>query len=329
MGAVSGGISAGVNVALGAAGMVANNLGTMMLSGAIGGGLTSEAFGGNFWEGAGQGALAGAVSWGVNQCIGDSLVKWAGNDELKTVLANGFTGATVAGLTGGDMKEGFAYGAVFSIGSSIVNRYKPTINPNIQSESTPSEMADINKHIYYGEEGDSVSGWTLEHVEKQGSLRMGVYSRVGADGKIEYVIANAGTKPLSIGDWINNILAPFGLSPDTRRSMEYSKNFVKRHPGDKITFTGHSKGGAEAAANAMATNRNAVLFNPAPFIPRAYGLSRSNYSGTMTSYIVKGEILNNLLFLFPQPTSNIIYLPCQSWNPVTDHLMGAVKTAID
>jgi hypothetical protein len=60
-----------------------------------------------------------------------------------------------------------------------------------------------------------------------------------------------------------------------------------------------------------------------------YGLNSSAYEGTMTSYVVRGEILNNVEFFLPKPTQNVVYLPSQSWNPITNHGMSAVKNAIN
>jgi hypothetical protein len=156
---------------------------------------------------------------------------------------------------------------------------------------------------------------------------MGVYARKNADGIMEYVIANKGSS--SFGCWIQNFLQPFGASRDMINSINYAVQFVNNHPEASITFVGHSKGGAEAAANAVATKRNAILFNTARPNYGAYGLNSSAYEGTMTSYVVRGEILNNVEFFLPKPTQNVVYLPSQSWNPITNHGMSAVKNAIN
>ena len=42
-------------------------------------------------------------------------------------------------------------------------------------------------------------------------------------------------------------------------SIEYAKDFVENHWDDEVTFVGHSKGGAEAAANALRLNKK--LYN--------------------------------------------------------------------
>ena len=49
---------------------------------------------------------------------------------------------------------------------------------------------------------------------------------------------------------------------------------------------------AEAAGNALATGKDAVLFNPASPVLDKYGLSFDNYEANMVSYIIEGEVLS-------------------------------------
>jgi len=194
---------------------------------------------------------------------------------------------------------------------------------------TLEEAADLAAHIYSGNKGDvRPGGWELVEVYDPGSLRMGVYARERDDGTTEYAIVNKGTTPSKFGDWMNNVQQPFGASKDMRNSIEFSREFVKNHRDANITFIGHSKGGAEAAANALATKKDAILFNPASLNPSAYGLKPEEYTGNMTAYIVKGDILNTIFGPISKPIDKVEYLPRQSWNPITNHLMDAVKEAI-
>jgi len=43
---------------------------------------------------------------------------------------------------------------------------------------------------------------------------------------------------------------PFGKSEDMKNSLAFVEEFMKNNPSINVTFVGHSKGGAEAAANA-------------------------------------------------------------------------------
>ena len=106
----------------------------------------------------------------------------------------------------------------------------------------------------------------------------------------------------------------------------------------------HSKEIAEAAANAVETNTNAILFNPADANFDNLGLDTSNYDGTMISYVVDGEILSNL-GLGPESIGYTEMLPNQNetpwWvigserdsenlnNAIKNHLMSSVESALD
>ncbi|WNX33662.1 Mbeg1-like protein [Brevibacillus laterosporus] len=169
---------------------------------------------------------------------------------------------------------------------------------------------------------------------------MGVYSRVKANGATEYALVNKGTTATSLSDWKNNAEQLFGSSEDMKASIKNSIEFVKNHSNNEITMAGHSKGGAEAAANAVASNKNSIIFNPATVNLKAYGLSSSNYSASMTAFIVKGDILNSTEAGFSKPIDKAVYLPQQHrghwyelWQTSTvdrikNHMMDAVKNAL-
>lgn len=120
--------------------------------------------------------------------------------------------------------------------------------------------------------------------------------------------------------------------------------FVDNYAGQEITMVGHSKGGAEAAANAVASNTNAIIFNPATVNLSAYGLKSSEYRASMTAFIVRGDILNNTFGPISRPIDNPIYLTSQHktpwwvlgparrafnlYNSIQNHLMDAVIEAL-
>lgn len=60
-------------------------------------------------------------------------------------------------------------------------------------------------------------------------------------------------------------------------------------------FVGTSYGGAEAAVNAVATGKDAILFNPASPNLSKYGLSFDDYEANMVSYIIEGEALSETM----------------------------------
>lgn len=176
--------------------------------------------------------------------------------------------------------------------------------------------------------------WTFEKdqvIYGGDGLVICVYSRINSDGSIDYTLVNRGTVSWSITDtdvW-NNLSQPFGWSNDMKDSIKLTKKFVEDHSTSGITFVGHSKGGAEAAANAVATNKNAILFNPASVNLNAYGLSEEDYSADMTAYIVEGEILNNLLGWVSEPIDKLVHLPNQGGSAIYNHYIDTVISALE
>ncbi len=198
---------------------------------------------------------------------------------------------------------------------------------------TAVEAANMAADIYNDAKSRGsglTGGWTYESVRTNSEgLRMGVYSRLKNDGTTEYALVNKGTIPSSGSDWANNAQQPFGYSTDMQDSITKSEKFVNEHSCYEITMIGHSKGGAEAVANALKTNKNAIVFNPATTFTDEYDLSVDDYSADMTVYVVKGDILNGLEGWFSEPIDEIVYLPRQSWwNGVENHGMDAVKAAL-
>ena len=189
------------------------------------------------------------------------------------------------------------------------------------------EAAYMAQHIYDADDIDIVSGenyggWTLNGLITNGfGLKMGIYSKqVGDD--IGYTIVNKGTSGL--GDWDDNLLQPIGLSGDMWGAIYVSKMFVKNHENSVVTFVGHSKGGAEAVANAVATDMDAIVFNPATTSLTAYGLDANDYSGNIKVYVVEGEILNTILGPFSEPIDEIEYLDGATGDWVDRHGMDVV-----
>ncbi|MDQ0047821.1 RHS repeat-associated protein [Paenibacillus polymyxa] len=153
---------------------------------------------------------------------------------------------------------------------------------------------------------------------------------------MEYALVNEGTS--TWGDAGNDIQQPVGYSDDMRDSILKSSYFVANHKDSEITMVGHSKGGAEAIANAVANNKNAITFNPAVPSLSKYGLSNKNYTANAINFVVTNEILNKTLGTVDTGTTN--YLPTQykikwwhsdaykTWQMIRNHKMGSVKNAL-
>jgi hypothetical protein len=128
VGAVSGAISWGASTAVSSLFSTATtnmwtNLAINAGSGALSSGLVNKGMGGDFWSGAKQGAISGAVTWGINQLWGDRLTQWAGNDDFKIAGVNAFNSTTKASLLREDPLETMCYSYV----GSVVNYYLPKI----------------------------------------------------------------------------------------------------------------------------------------------------------------------------------------------------------
>ena len=198
---------------------------------------------------------------------------------------------------------------------------------------TREEAAAMADHIYgdynmgkAGKSSRTVAGWRLIDVwYGRETMKMGIYIKDGEDwtNPTEYSVVFKGSiiewNMETVTVWKNNVeqfLSP--KSADMWDAINYSRGFVDSR-SQEITFIGHSKGGAEALAAAVATGKNAIVFNPA--IPNfaAYNLSADNYSGNAVSYIVKGEALNQLFgapgvgTIEPLPTQYIPLKQVYTW----------------
>ncbi len=211
------------------------------------------------------------------------------------------------------------------------------------SVPTPLEAAYMARHIYGASNSDTKKAtlgkgfgmWKLKKIyENNQGLKIGVYYK-DVNGIISYALVNAGSAFNLFGDfsgtyndWIlNNFTQPFGNSLDMKDSIAYAKEFASKNPNSRITFVGHSKGGAEAVANAVATNNDAIVFNPATAFLNKYDLPTEQYTGNVTSYVVQGEALDYLSGALGKnigtevplyDTQNNYYAP--EWDP---QLLGA------
>ncbi len=171
------------------------------------------------------------------------------------------------------------------------------VEQRFNERSAENKDSRITKIKLPGEEGKYEKCWRLIDVwEGRQGMKMGFYIKDGDDwlNPSEYFIVFKGSssfleKPM---DWVNNAERHFtSKSADMWDAINCARGFSEYAGGKKITFIGHSKGGAEAAAAAVATNRDAILFNPANANLEDYGLDGNNYTGNMVQYVVENEVL--------------------------------------
>ncbi|MGW8956696.1 RHS repeat domain-containing protein [Paenibacillus sp. NPDC055715] len=209
---------------------------------------------------------------------------------------------------------------------------------------TAMEAAEMAKNVYNitmslndRSRTNLLGGWGIYDIlPGSEGLKIGVYSRKNKKGTLEYALVNKGTD--TWGDVGNDIQQPIGYSDDMKDSISQSSYFVATHKYSEITMVGHSKGGAEAIANAVANNKNAITFNPAVPSLGKYGLSNKDYTANAINYVVKDEILSKTLGSVD--TGITIYLPTQykikwwhsdaykTWQMVQNHRMGSVINAL-
>ena len=169
---------------------------------------------------------------------------------------------------------------------------------NDGEEPTTYEAALMAKHVY----GDNVrlaGGWHVSKTQHKlnnpnNGFKSALYERT-VDGVTEYTYATAGTENLK--DIKEDALQLFGNSSQYEESVQNARTLSQDFAGQELTFVGHSLGGGMAAANALATDRNAITFNPAALTEvtrNNLDLPTSTTNGRILNVIVKGEIVNHL-----------------------------------
>lgn len=208
---------------------------------------------------------------------------------------------------------------------------------------------DINNIASGGKTSNNLKGWKLINTNIQGvlyqdpnnGLTSGLYGRKKDNGLMEYTYATAGTE--NKADAIADVQALVGLSDQDKRSINNAKlisNGLGAHPD--LTFVGHSKGGGQAAEDAMATNGYAITFNPATVVKNAIDMGKLNTNVPIDNYIVTGEILMASRIIskgqYGPPVGSIHYLTPATSDltkvsavPLTIrlHMIDAVNRAID
>ncbi|MDH5366188.1 MAG: hypothetical protein OEW67_04325 [Cyclobacteriaceae bacterium] len=156
-----------------------------------------------------------------------------------------------------------------------VNYIDPTGKEGIETGGGPSkrEAAAMAAHVY-GDKSDKIlkGGWKVSKrdfgIEKnnKNGFKSQVYERTAKRGEnkgtTEYTYATAGTEDTA--DAIADAIQPLGLSSQYKLSKKNAKSISNQVGAENsLTFTGHSLGGGQAAANAYSTGRNAITFNAA------------------------------------------------------------------
>ena len=132
--------------------------------------------------------------------------------------------------------------------------------------------------------------------------------RLGNGEVDEYVLAFAGTDPLSAIDWVNDIEQIYGNSPQYDLAISIAKDVNIIVEGFELTYVGHSLGGGETTAASMATGNHGITFNSAAVsdetlerngIDPSMPANVDNYVASgiripFTNTRIGGDIVNNL-----------------------------------
>ena len=164
-------------------------------------------------------------------------------------------------------------------------------------EPTTYEAALMAKHVY-GDDVKLAGGWHLSKTQHKlnnpnNGFKSALYERT-VDGVTEYTYATAGTENLK--DIKEDALQLVGNSSQYKESVDNARTLSQDFANQELTFVGHSLGGGMAAANALATDRNAITFNPAAITEATknnLGLPTATTNGRILNVIVKGEIVNH------------------------------------
>lgn len=169
-------------------------------------------------------------------------------------------------------------------------------------------------------------GWIYQELIADGdNMQMFVFARM-KDTRMEYALVNKGTDFCAPSDYWNDIAQLFGLSKDMGASINCARAFVERHEDSVITFIGHSKGGAEAAANAITTNRNAIVLNPMRLmLTREMSECLAGYRGMVDVFAVRKDPVK-MLFGWTQGIPGMyLLLPSLTATP---HRLNAIECGL-
>jgi len=164
------------------------------------------------------------------------------------------------------------------------------------NKPTPKEAAAIAADVYKKVGGKLPGGWVrssaksgIKYNDDKTGLQSGLYQRPKADGSIEYVYATAGTNDAQ--DAKQDATQLVGQSTQLQQSVGIATTLNTDLRNSELTFVGHSLGGADATADAMATGRDAITFNAAGLSSATISNLKLNQGANIDTYRVNGEIV--------------------------------------
>lgn len=165
----------------------------------------------------------------------------------------------------------------------------------------PMIVACIAAHVYPGKykDGILIGGWEpctktygVTLIDESKSFYSALYMHKNG-GKTRFIYAFPGTR--SAKDILEDGAQLTGMSEHYEIAKNNAKKLKEKFGKQLICFVGHSKGGGEAALCALATNGNAVTFNPAglSYPTQVYNGTSSN-NAHIEAFITEDDIVNNI-----------------------------------
>ena len=194
-------------------------------------------------------------------------------------------------------------------------------------EPTTKEAAYIADHVY-GKNNELIGGWHQYYSNSTpNGLKYGIYEREMKNGKMEYVLAFAGTD--DIKDIQQDISQFFNTGPVSQygNAITLGRKFASLYDGYEKTIVGHSLGGGLATAAAMATDIPAITFNPASmttYTKVQLGIMDST-GKNITNYVITGEplsVIQNKTNMHLPGCTNYIFVNNTSSNPFVNSIIA-------
>ena len=235
---------------------------------------------------------------------------WANDGESNSNDGGGSSGG---GYSGGNSYSGGGSSSGSHNNSSIV-----ISKPNVSSTTPIGHLAAALAGLSYNDDdydtyNDEIIGWTVasqelkERLKKLSGMifehyngyRAELYVKQEGDAIVGYVMAFAGTNPLSFADvgndfvnWLNTKSAQYEMA----LNMAYKLHVYAG--SSEVTFVGHSLGGGLAALASMNTGRVAITFNAASVADtwKEYLINYNCYNGTdnIWNYVTDDDWLTPL-----------------------------------
>lgn len=176
----------------------------------------------------------------------------------------------------------------------------------------------------------------IQFNDKETGLVSRLFVRINGGNK-EYVYVTAGTNPICIEDWKNNIQQLYGGSVQYKQALDNAKIIanIANAENAQLYFVGHSLGGGLAINNALHTGCKAIVFNPAgvsKFTTNGIVPVRNEENEQIICFIATNDILNwfqdtsqksdGMKLVIPAAIGKRYYLHAENVSPIRSHTMS-------